>query len=109
MKLFWDQLSAPPVEVTSFSSPISGFKLAQNYPNPFNPATTIKYSLPENSFVTLKVYNILGKEVATLVNEEKSTGIYEVSFNATNLPSGIYFYTIHAGKLMETKKMILIK
>ncbi len=85
------------------------YSLSQNYPNPFNPTTTIKYQIPELSFVTLKVYDVLGKEVTTLVNEEKPAGEYEVKFNATGLPSGIYFYRLHAGNYVETKKMVLMK
>ena len=85
------------------------FKLEQNYPNPFNPSTNIKFQIPNSAFVNLKVYDILGNEVATLVNEEKSTGSYEVNFNAKGLSSGIYFYTINAGSFVETKKMLLMK
>ncbi|MDZ7626654.1 MAG: T9SS type A sorting domain-containing protein [Ignavibacteriaceae bacterium] len=85
------------------------FILKQNYPNPFNPSTTIKYSILTSEFVTLKVYDVLGNEVATLVNEEKSAGSYEVSFDVAGLTSGIYFYKLQAGNLIETKKMILIK
>jgi hypothetical protein len=85
------------------------FSLEQNYPNPFNPATTIKYSIPAESFVNLKVYNCIGQEVAELVNEERPVGNYEVSFDAAKLPSGIYFYSIRAGKFLETKKMMLLK
>ena len=90
------------------------FLLNQNYPNPFNPSTTIKYQLPEMSFVTIKVYDILGREVATLVNEEKPAGSYEVQFSnnsvyGRNLTSGIYFYQIKTGEYSETKKMILLK
>lgn len=85
------------------------FVLAQNYPNPFNPSTNIRYQIPERSFVTLKVYDGLGKEVAILINEEKETGNYENIFNAEGLTSGIYFYQLKAGSLIETKKMILIK
>jgi hypothetical protein len=85
------------------------FELNQNYPNPFNPATMIKFSIPEASFVTLKVYNVLGQEVATLVNEEMTSGTYEVDFNAMDLTSGIYFYTINAGDFAATKKMMLLK
>jgi photosystem II stability/assembly factor-like uncharacterized protein len=89
-------------------SPIT-FALDQNYPNPFNPSTTINYSLPSNEYVTLKVYNLLGEEVAILVNEEKPQGTYELKWNAPNLPSGIYFYKLQAGNFVETKKMILLK
>jgi len=85
------------------------FVMNQNYPNPFNPNTTIDYQIPELSFVTLKVYDVLGNEVATLVNGEKPIGNYEVNFNAIGLPSGIYFYKLNAGDFVETKKMILLK
>jgi len=87
----------------------SEFSLAQNYPNPFNPITAISYQLPMNTFVTLKVYDVLGNEVATLVNEEKSAGVHEVEFNATELGSGVYFYTLKADEFLSTKKMILMK
>jgi predicted GH43/DUF377 family glycosyl hydrolase len=85
------------------------FKLSQNYPNPFNPSTKINFAIPQTSFVNLTVYNVLGEEVATLVNETKAPGNYEVNFNAVNLTSGIYFYKLQTGSFNETKKMILIK
>jgi len=85
------------------------YAIAQNYPNPFNPTTTIDYELPKASYVTISVYNILGKEIATLVEGEKSAGYYQVTWNAENLPSGIYFYTFKAGNKIATKKMILVK
>jgi hypothetical protein len=85
------------------------FELSQNYPNPFNPNTTINYKLPISGQITLKVYNILGDEVATLVNEEKPAGSYEVNFNSEKLASGTYFYKLQAGSFIETKKMILLK
>ncbi len=85
------------------------FKLTQNYPNPFNPSTTIKYQIPELSYVTLKVYDVLGNQVATIANGEKLAGSYEASFNAKRLSSGIYFYRLQAGSFVETKKMLLIK
>jgi hypothetical protein len=85
------------------------FSLKQNYPNPFNPSATISYSISELSFVTLKVYDVLGNEIKTLVNEEKVVGNYEVEFNATRLPSGIYFYQLSAGSFIQTKKMIMLK
>ena len=85
------------------------FNLSQNYPNPFNPATMIKYSLPEASRVSLKVYNVIGKEVETLVNDEKPAGTYEVNFDAAQLPSGIYFYQLKTGNFVETKKMVYQK
>ena len=85
------------------------YSLAQNYPNPFNPATTIKYSIPKEGFVTLKVYNVIGEEVVTLVNESQQVGNYNFTFDATNLSSGIYLYKLKAGSFVETKKMILNK
>jgi hypothetical protein len=85
------------------------FALDQNYPNPFNPSTTISYSVPETEFVTLKVYDVLGNEIASLVNEEKPAGKYEVDFNGAELSSGIYFYRLQAGSFIETKKMVLMK
>lgn len=85
------------------------YQLAQNYPNPFNPTTTIQYSIPITSNVSLKIYDILGNEVATLVNEEKNRGVYTVKFDASQYSSGIYFYKLHAGSFVETKKMILIR
>jgi len=87
----------------------SDFSLDQNYPNPFNPSTTINFSIPVESFITLDVYNAIGQKVASLVNETKSAGNYKVDFNASNLTSGIYFYKISAGNFTETKKMILMK
>jgi hypothetical protein len=88
---------------------LSEFQLYQNYPNPFNPSTRIKYAIGSRQFVTLKVYDIIGLEVATLVNEEKSSGKYEVEFNASNLPSGIYFFQLRAGSFTQTKSMVLVK
>jgi hypothetical protein len=85
------------------------YELGQNYPNPFNPATKIVFSIPQISFVTLKVYDILGKEITTLVNERKSTGNYTVYFNASNLPRGVYFYRMQAGSFVSTKKFVLLK
>ena len=85
------------------------YELGQNYPNPFNPSTTIRYTLPQNSMVTLKVYDILGKEVATLVNEMKSAGSYEINFKALNMASGTYIYRIQADGFTQTKKMVLMK
>lgn len=96
------------------------FSLSPNYPNPFNPVTKIKYQIPisppllkgeseAGGFITLKVYDLLGREVATLVNDEKLTGEYEVEFDGTNLPSGIYFYQLKAGSFVETRKMVFMK
>jgi Secretion system C-terminal sorting domain/Beta-propeller repeat len=85
------------------------YLLEQNYPNPFNPTTKIRFSIPELQLTTLKIYDILGREVVTLLNKEKPAGTYEVEFNATNLPSGIYFYRIQAGSYIKTRKMVLLK
>ncbi len=85
------------------------FVLSQNYPNPFNPSTRISYFVPKESFVSVKVYDFLGREVITLVNETKSTGSYEFSFDATNLPSGTYFCTMNADGFVNTIKMLLLK
>ena len=85
------------------------FEIQQNYPNPFNPVTTIKYAIPQNDFVTLKVYDILGREIATLVNEEKQPGYYEVKFDGSKYSSGMYIYKITGNNLNLTKKMILMK
>jgi len=85
------------------------FKLFQNYPNPFNPATKIRWQLPVSSWQTLKIYDVLGNEIVKLVDEYKPAGSYEIEFNASSLPSGVYFYKIHAGSFVQTKKMILLK
>ncbi|MDY0080184.1 MAG: two-component regulator propeller domain-containing protein [Ignavibacteriaceae bacterium] len=85
------------------------FALSQNYPNPFNPSTVINYQLPVNSYVTLKVFDIIGNEVATLVNQEKPAGSYEVTFDASNLTSGVYFYELYAGDFRSIKKLMLVK
>jgi len=85
------------------------FSLSQNYPNPFNPTTVIHYTVPKTSLVNLSVFNLLGQEVKTLVNEEKSPGEYEVRFDGSNLPSGIYFYRLVAGDFVKTMKMLLMK
>ncbi|MHB8581159.1 MAG: T9SS type A sorting domain-containing protein [Ignavibacteriaceae bacterium] len=87
----------------------SKYNLSQNYPNPFNPTTVISYSIPKENIVTIKVYDILGNEVANLVNEEKPAGSYSVNFNASKLSSGVYFYRMQAGSFMGTKKLILLK
>ena len=88
---------------------VSSFKLLQNYPNPFNPATTISYYIKEGSFVSLKIFDLLGREDAVLVNEYKSAGKYNMKWNAADYPSGIYFYQITAGTFSEVKKMMLLK
>ncbi|MHB8581590.1 MAG: T9SS type A sorting domain-containing protein [Ignavibacteriaceae bacterium] len=88
---------------------ITNYSLSNNYPNPFNPVTTINYTIAVKDFVTIKVYDLLGKEIATLVNEEKNSGSYSVEFNASKLSSGVYFYRMQAGGFVETKKLILLK
>jgi photosystem II stability/assembly factor-like uncharacterized protein len=85
------------------------FTLAQNYPNPFNPSTTISFTLPSRSFVSLKVFDLLGREVATLVNENKNAGACSVRYDASTLTSGVYFYRLLAGSFIETKKLLLLK
>ncbi|MCP5061364.1 MAG: T9SS type A sorting domain-containing protein, partial [Ignavibacteriae bacterium] len=85
------------------------FSLDQNYPNPFNPTTQIKFSIPASNVVTLKIYSLLGEEVRTLINEEMNSGTYEFNFNASNLASGLYFYTLTSGDFVSTKKMMLLK
>ncbi len=85
------------------------YELSQNYPNPFNPSTTIEFTVPKDAAVTLKIYDVLGKEVATLVNEQKPTGTYIVNWNASNFSSGLYFYKLTAGEFNQTKKMFLVK
>jgi hypothetical protein len=95
-------------------TPPKVFEVYQNYPNPFNPSTTIKYSIPQDAFVTIKVFNVLGEEVSVLVNKEIKAGIHEEVFNASNLSSGFYFYVIEAKgtdgtKYFDSKKMIFLK
>jgi predicted phosphodiesterase len=85
------------------------YALSQNFPNPFNPSTKIQYSIPQSANVVINVFDILGKEIETLVNEEKPAGTYEVEFNAANLPSGVYFYSLKTGSYVKTKKMLLLK
>ena len=87
----------------------SDYLLYQNYPNPFNPSTTIKYSIPEDGFVKLAVYNMLGEEVATLVSNVQKAGKYEVNFSASKLSSGVYVYRIEASNFTASKKLILMK
>jgi len=91
------------------SNIVKSFELEQNYPNPFNPSTNIRFTIPEKEHVTLKVFDVLGREITTLVNEVKEAGTYNIKFNAQNLPSGVYLYTLAAGKYTATKKMMLVK
>lgn len=98
------------VKITKINSEIpENYSLFQNYPNPFNPSTLIRYSIIQNEKVSLKVYNILGSEVATLINEHQNAGTYEVEWDASNYSSGVYFYKLHTAKFIETKKMVLTR
>jgi hypothetical protein len=90
-------------------NPTDDFKLDQNHPNPFNPSTTIEFSLPRSSYVTLKVFSLLGEEVATLASQEFKAGRYTVDWNASSAPSAVYFYRLTAGSFVDTKKMLLLK
>jgi len=104
-----DILAYETTDVKQIGENPTTYELAQNYPNPFNPATTITFSIPEAGMVSLKVYDILGKEVANLMNEDKSAGTYTVSFDASNLPTGTYIYKISTGNFTSTRKMLLLK
>jgi hypothetical protein len=110
---FWilGQSTQPPIIVSAEDEEFIPLELAleQNYPNPFNPTTSIQYTISNMQFVSLKVYDILGNEVATLVNSEKPAGVYVVEWNAANLPSGVYFYQLKTGSFVQTKKMLLLK
>jgi len=97
------------MQKTVSNNPIFSYKLNQNYPNPFNPATIISYQLQKDGLVSIKVYDILGKEIAELINEKQTAGNYQIEFNASNLPSGTYFYKIATGNFTEVKKMILLR
>jgi hypothetical protein len=107
------QYSTSTTSVDNVSTGINNYQLYQNYPNPFNPSTIIKYQIPKLSVVTLKVYDILGREVSTLINEEKPAGIYTIEFSPSkvgrSITSGIYFYTLKAGNYVSTKKLVLLK
>jgi hypothetical protein len=109
----WGTASAV-INVTGIDEELVGlrpetFALYSNYPNPFNPSTKIRYAIANTAFTTLKIYSLLGEEVESLINEEKSPGVYEVNFDATSLTSGTYLYKLQAGNFTETKKMILLK
>jgi hypothetical protein len=104
----WARISLP-VGINDPNEHINDFQLNQNYPNPFNPSTNIKYYLPGNKLVTLKVFDAMGREVETIVNEKQIAGTYEVVFDGSNLSSGVYFYKLESDGFSETKQMILIK
>ncbi|MBI5021983.1 MAG: T9SS type A sorting domain-containing protein [Ignavibacteriales bacterium] len=113
----------PPVMSNFIQSPCGGFVgvnagvtdesrrfgLSQNYPNPFNPLTVIRYQLPISGWVTMKVYDVIGRDVVTLVNEFKKIGSYEVKYDGTKLPAGVYFYRLISGNYSKTKKLVLLK
>jgi hypothetical protein len=103
----WDSTSTG-IENTFTNLPTE-FILRQNYPNPFNPSTCISFNIPTKSFVSLRIFDLIGREVATLVSEEMSAGSYSKQFNANTLPSGVYFYRLQAGLFTETKKLILLR
>ena len=97
------------MSVSSTANRPSSFELNQNYPNPFNPSTTISFSLPTKSFVTLKIFDVMGKEVSDIVSEELLPGNYSQQWDASNMPSGVYFYRLQAGSFTETKRLVLMK
>jgi len=95
--------------VSQKSAVVKNFALCQNYPNPFNPSTRIEFSVPKSAFVMVKVFNLLGEEVATLASREFNAGRYTVGWNASSAPSGVYFYRLTAGSFVDTKKMLLLR
>lgn len=103
------KLAANIEEGKNFNAVPGKFDLFQNYPNPFNPSTSISFSIPVKSFVTLKVYNVLGDEVAVLINDYRERGNYMINFDASELPSGVYIYQIRTNAYTQSKKMLLIK
>ena len=101
-------------DITNEPGTPTNFSLSQNYPNPFNPSTVVSYSLPTNSFVSLIIYDLLGREVKTLINNEQNSGTYQVQWNGENnygskVSSGTYIYTIRTGSYYEARKMVLLK
>ena len=102
-------INGSPTGIVNEQSSSSLFKLSQNYPNPFNPITTIRYSIYNNSFINIRIFDYLGREVSTLVNQEKKAGNYSIIFNAGGLSSGLYFCRMRVGNFEETKKLLLIK
>lgn len=108
---FWDQATGFVTEIQNDynSSLPNNFRLFQNYPNPFNPNTVIRYEIPNETFVLIKLYDLLGREIKTLVDEDERAGIYSYNFNGSELSSGIYFYRITTGKSSATKQLLLLK
>jgi hypothetical protein len=102
-------VTTAPIGIKQISSIVKEFNLSQNYPNPFNPVTKINFSIPSGEHVSLRVYDILGREVKVLVNENLSLGEYEVDFDASGLSSGMYYYSLRAGEHVSVKKMVLVK
>ena len=107
--IFYQKLSTLITNIDNNEEILNGYQLNPNYPNPFNPSTKINYSIKNQGFVTLKVFDVLGREISTLINKEQPIGNYEVEFDASNLTSGIYFYRIQAGEFVDIKKMILLR
>ena len=105
---FLIHVNATPTGIENEESPYT-FALAQNYPNPFNPSTNITFSIPSKSFVSLKVFDVIGNEVAAIISEEMDAGNYSTEWNAEGIPSGVYFYRLQAGAFSETKKLTLIR
>jgi hypothetical protein len=99
----------PTVSMVDHSEHPWEFALYQNYPNPFNPSTTIRFAIPDSRFTLLRIFNLLGQQVATLVNEMKQAGQYEVKWDAEGLASGVYLYRLEAGEFQETKRMVLMR
>jgi hypothetical protein len=109
--MFWKAVVTyiNPTSINESFISADNFYLYQNYPQPFNPSTKIKYQIPKPCFVSLKIFDALGTEVATLINEEKMRGTFQIEFDGSELTSGVYFYQLIAGDFLETKKMVLIK
>jgi hypothetical protein len=108
-KLYWDGYNLTTRINNNKTETPDKYSLSQNYPNPFNPVTKINFSIPKNGFVTIKIYDILGKEVDVLVNKEYSAGVYSIDYDGSKLSSGVYFYKLCSGNFIETKKMMLVK
>jgi hypothetical protein len=107
--LWLAKINHEPAGIRESKSSVYDYALYQNYPNPYNPYTKIKYEIPQESNVSIKIYDVIGNEITTLVNENKQPGSYEIEFNAASLPTGVYFYRIKAGNFVQTKKMLLMK